>query len=319
MRADRVAATASPSFGGKHPGSIDTSECSHAGGAVTAGTELKARVTPRCRRRREPRPSAAAMNYRRAGRIGWRAGIALAVREASAEAVRMDREPRGDAEDLVAELFPQAQWALLAGSVTTSQRTAGSDLDVVVVLSDGDAQAPHRESRRWRGWPVELFVHDVGSLAFYLAKDLPNRRPIMHRMVATGIPLIGCPQPWQQRCAATLAAGPAPLTEQERDWCRYALTDLLDDLTHAIDPAERTVVAAAAWTAVAEQALALADHWTGTGKWLLRELRDHDADFADQWVAAHADPAATATLIRQVLDAHGGPLFEGYRAAGQRP
>ena len=153
----------------------------------------------------------------------------------------------------------------------------------------------------------------------YSAKDVAGRKPCLQRMVATGVPLLGSPDPWQADCAATLAAGPTPLTEPEREWCRYVLTDLLDDLTHAAAPAERTVIGAAAWIAVAEQALALADHWTGSGKWLLRELRDLDAELADRWVAAHGDAEATATLIRQVLDGHGGPLFDGYHVAGQRP
>jgi hypothetical protein len=34
-------------------------------------------------------------------------------------AEQMDRDPRGDAEALVRELFPHARWAVLAGSVTT--------------------------------------------------------------------------------------------------------------------------------------------------------------------------------------------------------
>jgi len=231
----------------------------------------------------------------------------------------VNRDPRRDARDLVAELFPQARSALLTGSVITAHRTAGSDLDIVVLLPDGDPLAPHRDSRHFRGWPVELFVHDERTLAHYLAKDLPARRPIMHRMVATGVPLVGDPGPWQSRCAAILAAGPAPLTGAERERARYCLTDGLDDLTHATDPGERTVIAASAWTSVAEQALALSDHWTGTGKWLLREFRDLDHDLAGRWLAAHGDAAAIGSLIRDLLDRHGGPLFDGYRAAGERP
>jgi hypothetical protein len=224
-----------------------------------------------------------------------------------------------DSRHLVADLFPQARWAVLAGSVTTSQRTNGSDLDIVVLLPTGDPQTPHRDSRHFRGWPVELFVHDEQTLAHYLAKDLPARRPILHRMVATGIPLTGDPSPWQARCAKTLTAGPPPLTDSEREYVRYCLTDLLDDLTHAVDPAEQIVIAATAWTAIAQQALTLATHWNGTGKWLLRELRDLDPDLADRWLTAHTSPTAVATLIREVLDHIGGPLFDGYRVAGERP
>jgi predicted nucleotidyltransferase len=57
----------------------------------------------------------------------------------------------------VAELFPYAR-AVVTGSVITSRRTPGSDLDIVVVLPDHDPTAPHRASRHWRDRPVELFV-----------------------------------------------------------------------------------------------------------------------------------------------------------------
>ncbi len=92
-------------------------------------------------------------------------------------------------------------------------------------------------------------------------------------MIATGVLLTGgCPHAAQvqARCAAVLAVGPAPVTEEERAAARYGLTDLLDDLTHAQDPGERTVIVATAWTTAAQQALTLGGHRVGSGKWLLR-------------------------------------------------
>ncbi|TDD59187.1 nucleotidyltransferase domain-containing protein [Kribbella antibiotica] len=227
-------------------------------------------------------------------------------------------DPIGDATAVVAEFYPQARWALLSGSVLTSSRTTGSDLDIVVLLPDGDPQAPCRESRRFRGWPVELFVYDEKSLDHYLA-ELPSRRPVLTRMVATGVQLMGDAahaDRLQARCAQVLAAGPAALTDAERDALRYKLTDLLDDLTHTADPGERTVIATTAWTVAAEQALAFNRRWTGGGKWLLRELRALDPELAERWLSAHGDPAAIADFSQHVLDQAGGPLFAGYRAAG---
>ena len=55
---------------------------------------------------------------------------------------------------LVAERFPAASWAMLTGSVLGPQRTAGSDLDIVVLCEDGPGC---RESVHFSGWPVELF------------------------------------------------------------------------------------------------------------------------------------------------------------------
>lgn len=224
-----------------------------------------------------------------------------------------------DARALVGELFPHARWAVLTGSVITGHRTPGSDLDIVVMLPADDPQAPHRDSRYFREWPVELFVHDEQTLAHYLAMELPQRKPHLHRMVARGVALVGDPVKWQARCGDVLAAGPAPLTPAEREYARYGLTDLLDDLVHAVDPGEKTVIAATAWTATAEQGLAFADRWAGNGKWLLRELRDLDRGFADRWLAAHGDAEAIEAVGREVLDRAGGPLFDGYRAVGERP
>ncbi|HEY0001303.1 MAG TPA: hypothetical protein VGB74_12670 [Actinoplanes sp.] len=63
--------------------------------------------------------------------------------------------------------------------------------------------------------------------------------------------------------------------------------------------------------ASARAALAFAGRWVSAGKWLLRELRDLDPDFAARWLAARDEPAE---LAAEVLRAGGGPLFDGYRA-----
>jgi hypothetical protein len=231
-------------------------------------------------------------------------------------------DPVVAARGIVVGRFPQARWALLTGSMVTPHRTSGSDLDIVVLLPDGDPAAPSRCSCYWCGWPVELFVHDEETLDHYLAKDLPQRRPIMHRMIATGVVLTGDSlhaARVQQRCVQVLAAGPVPLTDQERAAARYGLTDLLDDLTHAADAGERVTVTTTAWMTAAQQALALSGHWVGAGKWLLRELRAMDAELAARWVAAHGDAEATAAFVQEVLDRAGGRLFAGYQARGERP
>jgi hypothetical protein len=213
-----------------------------------------------------------------------------------------------DARDLVTASFPDATWAILTGSVLGPDRTAGSDLDIVVLR---DEEPGYRESRYFRGWPVELFVHTPDRLALSLERELAKRKPSTHRMIARGVPLLGDPGELAARCAQVLAAGPPPLTGAERDRLRYGLTDLLDDYRHAVDAGERTVIAAAVWTESARVALAVAGRWLSSGKWLLRELRELDPAFATRWLAARDEPAA---LAAEVLESAGGPLFEGYRA-----
>jgi hypothetical protein len=218
------------------------------------------------------------------------------------------RDPVTDARDLVVARFPCATWAVLTGSVLGPQRTAGSDLDIVVLR---DAEPGFRECLRFRGWPVELFVHTPARLEAYLAKELAARKPSTHRMLARGVPLLGDPAEVMARCARVLDDGPPPLGRDERDRLRYGMTDLLDDHRHAADTGERAVIAAALWTESARVALAFAGRWVSGGKWLLRELRELDPAFADRWLAARDEPAPFA---EEVLERGGGPLFDGYRA-----
>jgi hypothetical protein len=217
-------------------------------------------------------------------------------------------DPVGVARELVLERFPSADWAMLTGSVVGPHRTAGSDLDIVVL---DETDPGHRESLRHRGWPVELFVHTGARLAGFLERERARRKPSTHRMLAQGVVLVGDPGDLPRRCARILADGPGPLSREQHDRLRYGLTDSLDDLRHATDPGERTVIAAGLWTDTAEAALAFAGRWVSGGKWLLRELREFDPAFAERWLAARDDPAA---LAAEVLRGAGGPLFDGYHA-----
>ncbi len=229
-------------------------------------------------------------------------------------------DPIETARVIVGDHFPEARWALLSGSVVTSHRTAGSDLDIIVVLPDDDPRVPCRDSQHTHGWPVEAFLHDRQTLTQHIANARPMRQPDLIRMIATGVLLTDDDDAikLQAECAAILAAGPAPLTETDRQGLRYRLTDLLDDLVHVTDAGERRVIAATAWITVAEKALMLGSRWPGDGKWLLRELRDYDSDLTARWLAAHDNPNAIRSLLHELLDQAGGPLFAGHRVIGHR-
>lgn len=237
-------------------------------------------------------------------------------------AVEYPRDPLESARRIIGERFPETLWALLSGSVLTHHRTSGSDLDIVVVLPDDDPRVPCRDSLDTHGWPVEMFLHDQRTLAEHIGRARPRRQPDLVRMIASGVFITGqhddSALKLQVECAAILAAGPLPLTESERRGVRYRLTDLLDDLTHATDPGERTVLAATAWISVADKALMPGSRWPGDGKWLLRELRDYDPDIANRWLAAHGNCTAIRDLLQEILDQAGGALFAGHRVTGSR-
>lgn len=239
-----------------------------------------------------------------------------------------DEQPVATARRLVAERFPEARAAWLAGSVVSGGATETSDLDITVVRDEG---VVHRESLEYHGWPVELFVHTADSVRHFVAQDLLRRRPSMARLVSSGVCLVdtdGTGAVLAAECARTLAAGPGPLGRVELDALRYALSDLLDDLVGGGEPAVVAAVAVTTWQQAAELLLASAEHWNGAGKWLVRELAAHDAQTGSAYAPrlhaalASAVGGAVEPLVavgEEILARAGGRLWVGYRAEAVLP
>jgi hypothetical protein len=227
-------------------------------------------------------------------------------------------DPEDDARALVSELFPAARAAFLGGSVLSQRRTATSDLDIVLVM--GNDLAPYRESRIWRQWPAELFVHQAETIGAWFAKDTARRRPTLARMCADGLVLAdvdGAATAIRGQARAILAAGPPPVSADELDGRRYFLTDLLDDLHGSTDPGETVVICWNVLVQVAELAMLLSGNWLGSGKWLLRELRGSEPALAGELLQAREDPPTLSRVADDVLARAGGRLWAGYRQDGQ--
>jgi predicted nucleotidyltransferase len=235
-------------------------------------------------------------------------------------------DPVATARALVAERFPEAHAAWLAGSVVTGTATASSDLDITVLLPG--PPAPFRESLRYDGWPVELFAHTRDSVARWIAKDLERRRPTLVRLISSGVVLLdldGAGSSLAEECGSVLAAGPGPVSRADLDALRYGLTDVLDDLADSTDPVLAAAIAFAAWEQSARLLLATDARWWGTGKWLVRELRERDEAHGSSYAlrlhaglvaAVEGDPVLLTVVAEEILEAAGGPLWAGYRAEG---
>ena len=236
-------------------------------------------------------------------------------------------DPTTAAHTLVAQRFPEAKQAWLSGSVVLGHATATSDLDITVLL---DATETYRESLTHEGWPVELFVHTEESIRHFVAKDRARRRPTMARLVSTGTPLVDGHggRSLRAECAAAVAAGPDPLTADELTFARYSLTDQLDDLVGGGSPGIVDAVAVDVWRGTAELLLASAGWWSGTGKWLVREVEAMDAARGTTYAARLRDGLHGAmsgeadvlvALADEVLNRVGGRLWAGFRQAASLP
>ncbi|MFD9130187.1 nucleotidyltransferase domain-containing protein [Kitasatospora sp. NPDC059571] len=232
----------------------------------------------------------------------------------------MPHDPIDQARRLAHERFPDALAVILAGSTALGRATAGSDLDIAVLVADG--RETYRETLRFEGRLVELFVHTRAGLRDLFAVDRAGRRAVMQSMYATGLVLVDVDgEAARARALAEedLRSGPAALGPDAVEAKRYALTDALDDLCDATDGFERQAVAGFVVNAAADL---LCDHhraWKGSGKWLPRRLLEADPELGAVLLDAHArvgrtqDPAPLIETASAVLDLVGGPLREGYR------
>lgn len=228
------------------------------------------------------------------------------------------------AEQLVRERFPGLRAAWLGGSAATGAMTSKSDLDITVLLPS--RPAPFRESLTVGDQPVELFVHTEESLALYCEQDRRRRRPTTLRLIGTSVVVVdvdGSGKRLQEKFHHLDREGPPALTAEEVYAARYVVTDLLDDLQSG--GREALSVAATLWRETAELLLGSHGRWSGTGKWLLRELTALDTDggttHADALLSGLAAAGAGDTTTMQAavsaaLATVGGPLFDGYRRAG---
>ncbi|MFG3283203.1 nucleotidyltransferase domain-containing protein [Streptomyces sp. NPDC048111] len=228
------------------------------------------------------------------------------------------------ARALVLQRHPDARAAFLGGSVLTSRRTARSDLDVVVLL-DGPP-APYRESLRYADWPVELFVHTEESWHAFVTPEIAQRNSPLLWMCAEGALLLdadGTGARIAETAQRLAAAGPPPVADAALEDARYALTDLLDDFAACTDAGERLFVVAELVRRSGELALLMHGTWLGNGKWLARRLEPVAPDLAARLdeaaqAALRDAPEALTSLVGEVLDAAGGPIWEGYRRSGPR-
>lgn len=223
------------------------------------------------------------------------------------------------ARRLAAERFPDALSVVLAGSTVSGRATTTSDLDIAILIEDGGET--RRETLRFEGRLVELFVHTRDGLDELFAADAASRRGVMQRMYAEGLVLFereGAAARVKQHARETLAEGPGALGPATVESRRYTLTDALDDLADAADVVERLAVAGVVLSTAADL---LFDHrraWTGGGKWLPRRLLLADPEqggaLLDGYrrLCEHGEPEDFADAAAEILALAGGPLREGY-------
>lgn len=201
------------------------------------------------------------------------------------------------------------------------QGTRLSDIDLVVVFDS--LEAARRESFVFRGVPVEAFVHDTGTLTWFVHDDVSRARPSILNMIVEGRVIGDAPERAEvlrETVSARLFAGPPTLGQVELNALRYEITDAIDDLRGDRTGAEVLAIGVMLYPKLAELALRGRGHWNGTGKWTPRllaaadELLSNRFDTAFRALFASGVSDLVIDLAETELASHGGPLFDGYRS-----
>jgi predicted nucleotidyltransferase len=220
-------------------------------------------------------------------------------------------------ERFLAERFPRAEVAIVAGSTARATRTSTSDIDLLLLgenLFDDDRESL-AATYRFAGEVFEVFAYTEHGFTTWAERGLAQYRPVIVQMLRDGITVRGAAERerfrsvWEPR----YVGGPV-MDMAELDFRRYVITDVLDDFTDASDPLERRVLAALLFERVAELILLTNRRWIGSGKYLPRRLREFDADRARLLSAPLLadDHALFARRIADELDRAGGRLQEGF-------
>lgn len=232
------------------------------------------------------------------------------------------------AHEFINKFFPHCQGALLAGSVASGDDTETSDLDIVVF--DKSIGSSYRESLIEFGWPIEVFAHNLNSYKQYFESDRKRARPSLPKMVVEGnilkddgIVIAAV----KKEANELLEKGPEKWSIETINLKRYFITDVLEDFIGSKNRAEDIFIANTLAELLCEFVLRTNRQWVGASKWIIRSLRNHNQEVANEFEVAFDTFYRTGkkepviTLVDEVLHPHGGRLFEGFslgkRTTGQ--
>lgn len=221
------------------------------------------------------------------------------------------------------EKYPKALSVFAAGSLIRGEGTSTSDIDLVVVFDR--LEAAYRESFTFAAWPVEAFVHDPTTLAYFFQDvDRPSGVPTLMTMVAEGVEV-----PCETEFGGGLKAlantvmedGPPRWSDADIDASRYVLTNLVDDLHAPRSRQEQCAILIDLYPALATHYFRRRDRWAAKGKTITRALLADDPAFARTFFEAFdtafvtGDSLPVERLVDEILRQDGGRLFAGYHRA----
>lgn len=229
------------------------------------------------------------------------------------------------AKKILLKKYPKASFAFCAGSIMRGQGTPTSDIDLVVIFPR--VKNPYRESFVFEGIPVEAFIHDKDTLAFFFQKDREELHAAIMDMVVNSVVVparTALSTKIQTKAHKLLKNGPPRLTKEKKEILQYMITDAIDDLRGGLAKDERFFVGMRLLDKLAEATQLQSKQWIGFGKHAARQLRRTSPHFASSYkkafdiLLATNNPTPLIRLADKILEPIGGRLFDGHRQDAPR-
>jgi hypothetical protein len=231
----------------------------------------------------------------------------------------MVRNPVAVARNIVKERFPGAVCAFANGDWQKREETPFSIVSIVVIMPR--VQTAYRESLRVDQISMEVFVHDPESWDYLcLKKDRAKGDASVAEVMTQGealLPASAMGAEMQQRAKAVLDAGPEPLTEEQIQEKRYRISVLMNELRAPRGHGEAMGSLSVLHETLADFYLRGRGLWSASGAEIPKALQAADAEFAKRWLrvftsAFMGDRSGVMKLVDEVLEPHGGFLFDGH-------
>jgi len=232
----------------------------------------------------------------------------------------MKPDPFLTAEKVLKEKFPDAVLGFAAGSFVRGEETKFSDIDLVVIFKKLDSA--WRESFTFDSWPVEAFVHDPETLAYFFKEvDGKDGVPSLPNMVLEGRIISDVGQlgvKLKKLAQKVLDQGPPRWTADEIYHARYQICDLIDDLRDPRNQLEAAIVSMKLEEMLGNFYFRANNQWSSSLKHIPRKLLKVNKVFGERWMKAFGDSLSgdsrdVISLTEEILKPFGGLLFDGYK------
>ncbi|MDR1337673.1 MAG: nucleotidyltransferase domain-containing protein [Rickettsiales bacterium] len=224
------------------------------------------------------------------------------------------------AKELISEKFPNAKCAFVAGSITRGEGSATSDIDFVIIHNADVLPRAYRDSMIYQDWPVEMFVQNINSLAYFMEKDVAIGVPILVNMVAEGI-ILPENNPYaialKDSAQKIMEQGPDALTQADFEKYRYMITDNLDDILDYKNMAELYGSLGWLYQELGNFYLRANRKWSGRAKSMSRAIKKAFPELLPEYQAAFKQGFAgnvkpVLELADRLLAPFGGRYWAGW-------